>query len=64
MRVEEIDKRLKTMGGEKGKWLESDHKEFVKIYTRFKGNEERTVKGCLDILGMNNIEIIEHLEHY
>lgn len=37
-RVEEIDAKLKVIGGAKAKWLESDHREFVKVYTRSKGN--------------------------
>ena len=48
----------------KGKWFDGDHKDFIKIYTRCRGDAAKVVEEGQKMLGMKNIEIIDHLEVY
>ena len=48
----------------KGKWFDGDHKDFIRIYTRCRGDAAKVVEEGQKILGMKNIQIMDHLEVY
>jgi hypothetical protein len=39
----------------KGKWFDGDHKDFIKIYNRCRGEPTKIVEEGVKLLGMKNI---------
>lgn len=56
--------KINKISNGRGKWLASDHNDFVKIYNRCGGNDKRVIEEGVKILGMKNTEIMDHLEIY
>ena len=48
----------------RGKWFQSDHNDFIKIYNRCGGNDKKILAEGVKVLGMKNTEIMDHLEVY
>ena len=48
----------------KGKWFDTDHKDFIKIYNRCGGNDKKIINEGIKVLGMKQTEIMDHLELY
>jgi len=59
-----LNKKISKINRGKGRWFDGDHADFVKIYTRCGGDAERLVEEAVKVLGMKNIEIMDHLEVY
>jgi hypothetical protein len=59
-----VNKKLLTLNNGKGKWFDTDHKDFIKIYNKCGGNDKRIIADGIKILGMNQTEIMDHLELY
>lgn len=62
--IDEISSKIGKINNGKGKWYETDHKDFVRIFNRFSGNDRKIIDECIKVLGMNNTEIVDHLELY
>lgn len=62
--IDGIGKKILKLNNGKGKWLNTDHQDFVRIYNKCQGNSKKTIDEGIKILGMTNIEIIDHLELY
>jgi hypothetical protein len=56
-----LNKKISKINRGKGKWFDGDHNDFVKIYNRCGGDGQRVIEEGMKILGMKNIEIVDHL---
>jgi hypothetical protein len=59
--IDELNKKISKINRGKGKWFDGDHNDFVKIYNRCGGDAKRVIYEGETILGMKNIEIVDHL---
>jgi hypothetical protein len=59
-----VNNKIAKINRGRGKWFEGDHKDFMKIYNRHKGDASKVVEEGVKMLGMKNIEIMDHLEVY
>ena len=62
--IDTIGKKILKLNNGKGKWLNTDHQDFVRIYNKFQGHSKRIIDEGVKVLGMSNIEIIDHLQLY
>jgi O-glycosyl hydrolase len=44
---------MKLNGG-KGKWYQTDHQDFIKIYNKCNGNGKKIIEEGVKVLGMKN----------
>ena len=56
--------KIAKISNGRGKWFQSDHNDFVKIYNKCGGNDRKIIEEGVKILGMKNTEIMDHLEIY
>lgn len=59
--IDSIQKKILSLNNGKGKWFDTDHRDFVKIYIRCNGNDKRIITEGAKVLGMNQTEIMDHL---
>ena len=62
--IDDIIAKIAKINNGRGKWFQSDHNDFVKIYNKCGGNDKRIIEYGVKILGMKNTEIMDHLEIY
>ncbi len=51
--IEESNKKILQLNHGKGKWFDTDHKDFIKIYNKCGGIDKRIINEGIKILGMN-----------
>lgn len=56
--------KIAKINNGKGKWFDTDHRDFVKIYNKCAANGKKIVSEGIKLLGMNQAEIMDHLELY
>jgi hypothetical protein len=62
--IDGINMKIMKINRGKGRWFDGDHKDFIKIYNRCRGEAVKIVDESSKILGMKSIEIMDHLEVY
>ena len=53
--IDSINTKIVKINRGKGKWFDGDHKDFIKIYNRCRGEPTRIVEEGVKLLGMKNI---------
>lgn len=52
--IDMITAKIAKIANGRGKWFQSDHNDFVKIYNRCAGNTKRVIEEGVRVLGMKN----------
>lgn len=52
--IDVIGMKIMKIGNGRGKWYQSDHNDFVKIYNKCGANAKRVVDEGVKVLGMKN----------
>lgn len=52
--IDEISSKLAKISHGRGKWFQSDHNDFIKIYNRCGGNDKKILAEGVKVLGMKN----------
>lgn len=52
--IDDIGMKILKINGGKGKWFQSDHNDFVKIYNKYSGNDVKIIEAAVKVLGMKN----------
>lgn len=59
--IDDISMKILKINNGRGKWYQSDHNDFVKIYNKCGANGKRIIEEGVKVLGMKNTEIMDHL---
>lgn len=62
--IDDILGKIAKLNNGRGRWFQSDHLDFIKIYNRCGGNDRKIIEEGVKLLGMKNTEIMDHLEIY
>lgn len=59
--IDDISMKILKINNGRGKWYQSDHNDFVKIYNKCGANGKKIIEEGVKVLGMKNTEIMDHL---
>ena len=53
--IDGLNSKIARVNRGRGKWFDGDHKDFIKIFNRWKGEAAKIVEEGVKMLGMKNI---------
>lgn len=62
--IDSLNNKISKINRGQGKWFDGDHKDFIRLYNKWKGDAKKIVQDGVNVLGMKNIEIMDHLQVY